>query len=177
MSIKNKITSLKIKLTTSPAHRAKLVKDNLGVCIGEGCEVYSGVSFGSEPYLIEIGNNVRITKGVNFITHDGGVWVLRNTGIAKDSDIFGKIKIGNNVHIGINSVIMPGVSIGDNVIVAVGAVVTKNVPSNTVVAGVPAKQLKTIDEYYEKNKSRIDYTKHMNPTEKKDYLVNKYGAR
>ena len=50
----------------------------LGASIGEGCEIYGGVSFGSEPYLIRIGDNVRITSGVKLITHDGGMWVIRN---------------------------------------------------------------------------------------------------
>lgn len=174
MSLKNKIISLRVKFAKSPRQRAELIKENFDISMGDGCEVFDGVSFGSEPYLIEIGNNVRITKGVNFITHDGGVWVLRNTGIAPDSDIFGKIKIGNNVHIGINAVIMPGVSIGDNVIIGVGAIVTKDVSSNTIVAGIPAIKIKTIDDYYEKNKSKIDYTKSMDAVEKKAYLVKKY---
>lgn len=175
MNIRNKITRLRIRYAKSPSERAKLLKDKLSISMGEGCEVFDDVSFGSEPYLIEIGNNVRITKGVNFITHDGGVWVLRNSCIAPDSDAFGKINVGNNVHIGINAVIMPNVTIGDNVIIGVGAIVTKNVSSNTVVAGVPARKIKTIDEYYEKNKSKLDYTKHMNWSDKKKYLVKKYN--
>lgn len=177
MNIKKKIVNFRIKYAKSPAQRAKLIKDKLEISIGSGCEVYDDVSFGSEAYLIKIGNNVRITKGVKFITHDGGVWVVRNTGIAKDADIFGEIKIGNNVHIGINAVIMPGVTIGDNVIVGVGAVVTKDVPANTIVGGVPAKSIKSIEEYYEKNKMKIDFTKHLDPIEKKKYLLNKYSVK
>ena len=49
----------------------------MGVKIGENCEIYKDVLFGSEPYLVEIGNHVRITSGCKFVTHDGGVWVLR----------------------------------------------------------------------------------------------------
>lgn len=56
------------------------------------------------------------------------------------------IVIGKNVWIGSNTTILPGVTIGDNAIVAAGAVVTKDVPANTVVGGVPAKELKRIDE-------------------------------
>lgn len=174
MFLRKKIISLKLKLAKNPSHRAELIKANFDIKIGVGCEIFEGVSFGSEPYLIEIGNNVRITKNVNFLTHDGGVWVLRNNGRAKDADIFGKITIGNNVHIGINAVIMPEVNIGDNVIVAVGAIVTKDIPSNTIVAGVPARKLKTIDQYFEKNEQKFDYTKHMLTSQKKEYLIKKY---
>ena len=52
------------------------------------------------------------------------------------------IHIGKNVWIGSNSTILPGITIGDGAIVAAGAVVTKNVPENTVVGGVPAKIIK-----------------------------------
>lgn len=59
---------------------------------------------------------------------------------------FGKpVTIGNDVWIGGNCTILQGVTIGDNVVVAAGAVVTKDVPSNCVVAGVPAKIIKTLE--------------------------------
>lgn len=48
-----------------------------GCKIGEGCEIYLSANFGSEPYLIAIGNHVRVNSDVNFISHDGGVWVVR----------------------------------------------------------------------------------------------------
>ena len=70
-----------------------------GVKIGEECEIYKDVVFGSEPYLIEIGDHVRITNGCKFITHDGGVWVIRQLMDDNEIDLFGKIIVGNNVHI------------------------------------------------------------------------------
>ena len=151
--------------------RAKLLRKK-GVNIGNNSEIYPDVIFGSEPYLISIGNNVRITSGVKLITHDGGLWVLRNNGKLKNSDKFGKIRIGSNVHIGINSIIMPGVDIGDNCIIGCGAVVTKNVPSNSVAVGVPARVIESIDEYYNKVNKDCVYTKHMNYSEKKEYILN-----
>jgi acetyltransferase-like isoleucine patch superfamily enzyme len=51
-----------------------------GVTIGQACEIHKEVIFGSEPYLITIGNHVRITRGVKLVTHDGGLWVLRGGG-------------------------------------------------------------------------------------------------
>lgn len=56
------------------------------------------------------------------------------------------IIIGKNVWIGANATILPGVTIGDNAIVAAGAVVTKDIQENTIVGGVPAKELRTIDK-------------------------------
>ena len=54
------------------------------------------------------------------------------------------IKIGKNVWIGSNATVLQGVSIGDGAVVAAGAVVTKDVPANTIVGGVPAKVIKSI---------------------------------
>ena len=71
-----------------------------GVKIGDKTYIEKNVVFGSEPYLISIGDNVRITSNVKFITHDGGMWVARNLGILENADKFGKINIGNNVKIG-----------------------------------------------------------------------------
>ena len=150
--------------------RAELLR-KAGAVIGKNSEIYSTVSFGSEPYLIKIGDNVRITSGVNLITHDGGMWVVRNLGYNDEADLFGRITVGNNVHIGINSVIMPGVTIGDNVVIGVGAVVTKDIPSNSVAVGVPCKVIESIDEYYEKSKDKIIYTKNMTYEEKKKYVI------
>lgn len=53
--------------------------------------------------------------------------------------------IGDDVWIGANAVILPGVTIGSHVVVAAGAVVTKDVPENTIVAGVPAKVIRTVN--------------------------------
>lgn len=147
----------------------------MGVTIGEGCEIFNTATCGSEPYLITIGNNVRITEGVKLLNHDGGVWTLRKMKLLDDADIFGLIKIGDNVHIGMNAVICPGVTIGNNCVIGIGSIVTKDVPDNTVVAGVPAKKIETIDDYYKKHKKTCDFTKHMNPEEKKDYLCKKYN--
>lgn len=92
--------------------------------------------------MIEIGNNVQITKGVKIFTHGGG-WVIRKE--FPNLDSFGKVIIKNNVYIGNNTLIMPGVTIGNNVIVGAGSIVTKSVPDNTVVAGNPAKIISDIE--------------------------------
>ncbi len=87
-----------------------------------------------------------------------------------DFDCFGKVIIGDYVYIGSNSLIMPGVTIGNNVLVAAGSVVTKSVPSNTVVAGNPARVICNIDEFYEKNKKYDLHTKCLSVQEKNKLL-------
>lgn len=83
---------------------------NGGGVMGSGCEIFPDVFFGSEPYLITLGNNVRLTYGVKFATHDGGLWTLRQCYPSmKDMDSFGKISIGDNTNIGWNAIILPGV--------------------------------------------------------------------
>ena len=144
-----------------------------GVTIGEKCEIYGTANFGSEPYLISIGNHVRINAGVNFVTHDGGVWVLREYLNDEKIDMFGRIQVGDNVHIGTNAIIMPNVKIGSNVIVGCGAIVTKDIPDNSIAVGVPARVIETLDEYVEKHRQDFEYTKLMTSEEKKAYLLNK----
>lgn len=107
-----------------------------GMKIGEDCHLNT-MSFSTEPYLIEIGNHVAIAGGTDFITHDGAIWCFRDEW--KDADVFGKIKIGNNVFIGNNCTILANTSIGDNCIVGAGSVVRGNFPDNTVIIGNPAQ--------------------------------------
>lgn len=143
-----------------------------GLKAGNGCRILDGADLGSEPYLIRIGDNVRINSGVKIITHDGGAWVIRNLrgGKYKDTDIFKPVIIGCNVHIGTNAIIMPGVTIGNNVIVGCAAVVTKNVPDNSVVVGVPARVIESIDEYIAKNECNIQFTKRLSYEEKRKQI-------
>lgn len=108
---------------------------------------------------------------MKFITHDGGVWILREEDGLQDIDVFSPIIIGNNVHIGWNAIIMPGVTIGDNCIIGAGAIVTKSIPPNSIAVGVPAKCIETIDDYKKKVLKKCIHTNNMTPLEKKKYLL------
>lgn len=146
-----------------------------GLTIGGGCEILNGFDFGSEPYLVTIGDNVRITSGVKITTHDGGAWTLRHMyPELVDIDRFGRVSIGDNSHIGMDAMIMPGVAIGRNCIVGARAVVTHDVPDNTVVAGVPARPIGTIEQYREKHSSEFVNTKHMDWQEKWNFCERVY---
>lgn len=144
--------------------------------IGTECEIYIPFSaFGSEPYLIEIGNKVRITEGVRFCTHDGGMWVLRNNGLLENADYFGRIKIEDNVHIGWNSIIMPNVTIGHDSIIGCGAVVTKDIPPRSIAVGIPARVISSIDDYHNRYKDKVVFTKKLSHNDKEAFLINFFG--
>lgn len=121
-----------------------------GVIIGEGPRFADLPDFGSEPYLVSLGNRVTISCDVVFITHDGATWLFRDQPKYKNVIKFGKIVVKDNCFIGARVTILPGVTIGPNSIVAVGSVVTKDVMPNSVYGGVPAKYICTLDEYAEK---------------------------
>lgn len=179
MGIVGMCKTLFYKIRLALANReqvCKLIRER-GVKCGTSCEINKNVDFGSEPYLISLGNDVRITSGVKFVTHDGGIWVLRNTKQLSNADIFGKIVVKNNVHIGMNSIIMPGVTIGNNVIIGCACVVTKDVPDNSIVAGVPGRVIESLEEYYLKNRDRCDFTKALSRNDKKKYLLDKYKKK
>lgn len=146
-----------------------------GVRMGKNCEIFPNVQFGSEPYLIKMGDNVKITDDVLLLPHDGGVHVLRNLKLLENADVFGPITIGNNVFIGMRSIILPGVTIGDNCVIGAGSVVTRDIPANSIAAGIPAKIIKKTDGYYSKLKDNVDYTKNLSPNEKEIYLREKYN--
>lgn len=147
----------------SPIEYAK----DLGVNIGDGCSIRTR-SFGSEPYLIQIGNNVEIAARVRFYNH-GAAWLLRD--IDTNFDFFGKIIIGDNVYIGENTIILPGVTIGNNVLIGAGSVVTKSIPNNVTVGGNPAKIIGDINIFKEKMKFFNVSTKGLNSLQKKKKLL------
>lgn len=127
--------------------------------------------FGSEPWLITLGDNVHITGNCQFINHDGAVLILRHK--IPDLELTFPIVVGSNVFIGFDTKILPGVTIGDNVIIGAGSVVNKDIPSNTVAAGVPCRVIKPLNEYEEyamENSLKLGHLKGS----KKDQLLRKY---
>ena len=88
---------------------------------GGGLHLYGKVTWSTEPWLITLGNNVHVTDGVKFLTHDGGTLLYRKQ--IPDLEITKPITVGNDVYIGNNVLILPGVTIGSNVVIGAGAVV------------------------------------------------------
>ncbi len=99
------------------------------------------------PWMLKIGDYCKITQGCMILCHDYSRSVLRR----KYRDIIGEAKhtvIGDNVFLGVNSIVLMGSNIGNNVIVGAGSVVSGRIPDNVVVAGNPAKVVRTLDEHY-----------------------------
>lgn len=144
--------------------------------IGRGCSFVDTPNFGSEPYLITIGDKTTVSFDVAFVTHDAATRVLRNLpGRDPQTVIYGPIKVGKNCFIGCRSTILPNVTIGDNTIVGAGSVVNRSLPSNSVCAGVPCKVICTLEAYENKHKDDFLYMVKLPSEEKKEYLLKKFG--
>ena len=99
---------------------------------------------------VMIGPNTLITTVGHPLTPMGR---RKHIGIAKP------VKIGDDVWIGGNVTILPGITIGNNVVVAAGAVVTKDVPDNTLVGGVPAKAIRKLENDIEESEGKNEDNK------------------
>ncbi|QWT52210.1 acyltransferase [Eubacterium sp. MSJ-33] len=128
---------------------------------------------------IKIGKNCCISSAT-ILAHDYSWYVFAT----KYNDILpdpgGNVTIGNNVFVGYDSCILKDTTIGDNVIIGAKSVVKGSIPSNTVWAGVPAKQIYTLEEFYNKRiKDRIpDAIKrrdHIIKTKKRKPTIEEMG--
>lgn len=137
------------KLLSKIFHNHEILLDYYrrgGVSIGHSCLICSKLLF-PEGFLLSIGDKTTISTNVHFVLHD---YSAHNVMESKSS-LYGKISIGNNCFIGMDSIILYGVTLGDNTIVAAGSVVTKSFEqTNVVIGGNPAKVISTWDNYIEK---------------------------
>lgn len=154
---------------------SKYVEKHLGInCVDStSVHLYGQIDFGSEPWILTFGKDVYITDGVKFITHDGGTLLFRD--IVPDLEITKPITLGDKVYIGNNAILLPGVTVGNNVVIGAGAIVTKDVPANSVVAGVPARVIRTTDQYFEKLQKESLHFGDLSATEKDNALRKYYG--
>ncbi len=162
----NLIKNLYYKLISPNSYAVKV-----GVNVGKNCHLRTK-NFGSEPYMITLGDNVSTSANVQFVTHDGSLHVIRNLyNEHQEADILKPIKIGNNVFIGINAIILAGTIIENNVIVGAGSVVKGHLKENSVYAGIPAKFICSLDKYVEKNKQNFVNTKQLTYKEKRKFIL------
>lgn len=124
---------------------------SMGMKVGENFKRLHGVILDpSHCWLLEIGNNVTMAPNVHILCHDAST--KQFLGYTK----IGRVNIGDNVFIGAESVVLPGVTVGNNVIIGANSTVTKDIPDNMVVAGSPAKVICTLEEYLNKEKTRME---------------------
>ena len=148
----------------------KVYAKYLGVKFGSNVRITHYPRFGSEPYLISIGDNVTITRGVCFVNHDGSVALFRKE--FPGLNIYGTIMIGNNVFIGINTIILKSVCIGNNVIIGAGSLVNRDIPDNCIVAGVPARVIGDIDNFKSRSLHSACYINTNDSEEKKRIILS-----
>ena len=167
-----KIYRILYKKTIGKLNPVKFAK-KIGVNISGDLHIYGNVEWGTEPWIITLGDNIHITDGVKFITHDGGTLLFRDR--VPNLEITKPIVVGDNVYIGNNTIVLPGVTIGNDVVIGAGAIVTRDIPDNSVAVGVPAKVIKTADEYFEKIKRESLHLGHLKNQEKDKALRKYYG--
>ena len=156
MSFKQKIMKFRLKYLPGrikPEEYNNYLR-SYGISVGKGTIFYAPNTIfidTQRTFMLKIGDYCKITKGTSIFCHDYSRSVLRRA--------YGEIVaeaamtvIGNNVFIGANSIILMGATIGNNVIVGAGSVVAGRIPDNVVVAGNPAKIVRTLDEHYKKRK-------------------------
>ena len=130
----------------------------------------------SHCWHISIGDNVILAPRVHILAHDASTGLfLKYTKVAN-------VKIGNNVFIGAGSIVLMGVTIGDNVVIGAGSIVSRNIPSNSLAVGNPAKVVCSLEEYLAKEKQLMtpentfseEYTlrnPHFNKTQKDEMVI------
>ncbi len=168
---KRKRTMLKLFLSSSGWKRAQILKKSKTFHkMGINC-YYHPVKIPAEPWLVEMGDNVFVSTDVLLVTHNMANCVFNNESGTQYKPQTGTIKINNNVFIGARAIILNNVEIGNNVIIAAGSVVTKDIPDNSVVAGVPAK---VIGNYNDQKRKCQEYNNAIDiKTKGKNYTSNK----
>ena len=158
--LKHLTQSLRFKLIPTAPGRIKYIYKHQKQFKHIGKQLFwQSRNFPADPALISIGDNVRISADVVFVNHDTSRNMLnRKYGTNDFAPYYNCIYIGNNVMIGTKVLIMPNVYIGNNVVIGAGAIVTKDIPDNVVVAGIPAKVIGSFDDFVEKRKNLKRYS-------------------
>lgn len=104
----------------------------------------------SHCWHIEIGDDVILAPRVHILAHDASTKLFTNY------TKVGNVKIGCRVFVGAGTIILPGVTIGNDVAIGAGSIVSKDIPSNSLAVGMPAKVISTLTEYIEKEKTKMN---------------------
>lgn len=178
MSIKGALREMVFGPKASSASYIAYLRSQ-GMVIGENTFIYTlreCTIDETRPWMIEIGSNVSITKGVTILTH-GYDWSVFKGMYGDVLGSAGRVKIGDNVFIGMNSTILKGVTIGDNVVIGANSLINKDVPSNSVVVGNPQRVVCDIDEYLKKRRAaQLDEARDLYACWRKNSPEGKQGG-
>ena len=126
----------------------KLIKR--GLVVGKDFNCMGGVIIDpSHCWHITIGNNVTLAPRVHILAHDA------STKLFLDHTRVSNVTIGDNVFIGAGTIVLPGVSIGNNVVIGAGSLVSRDIPDGCVAVGNPARVVKSLEEYLNKERERM----------------------
>ena len=162
-----------------------LKKNHVFAEIGTNCSVMDR-KIPLYANLVKLGNNVHIASKVDFVTHDITHVMLngrQELDSKKYSEKVGCIEIGDNVFVGTKTTILYDVKIGSNVIIGAGSLVNKDIPDNSVAAGVPVKVIGTLDNYLIKRNNEEGYPIELKPVgqrvskELEQYLWNAFDKK
>lgn len=175
---KDQLRKIRVYFILDSMKRTKyLVKHNVFRSVGDNF-FFQPRLIPSDPKLIKFHNNVVVTSGVLFITHDVAYYMLNNAPLDHTYKYYsGCIEVMDNVFIGSNSIILPNVKVGSNVVIGAGSVVTKDVPDNSVVCGNPARVICTFNEYLEKRKKKEENLEEYVDDVTCDKLWNDFESR
>lgn len=121
-----------------------------GLVLGDGVNINQGVALDSWTWLISIGDGATLAPGVRIVAHDASTHA--HLGVAR----VGRVDIGRRAFVGADSTVLPGVRIGDDAVVAAGSVVVDDVAPRTVVGGVPARELMTLEVFLDRQRAVLD---------------------
>jgi len=131
---------------TFPAQITVFLHRLRGVKVGKGSKISRSVKIDDAyPHLVNIGKKVWITAGVMILCHQRDISFFKKGMAIMDCPLkTATVVIKDGAHIGIGAIIMPGVTIGKSAVIGAGAVVVKDVPDYSIVAGIPAKIIKSL---------------------------------
>lgn len=148
--------SLLLSVIPNAGVRTQFIKKHgLFGSVGENCLIMN-YKLPLYSNLVYLHDNVRVASHVGFVTHDGIHNMLNRKMGGGFIEKVGCIEVMNNVFIGSGTRILYNTRIGSNVIIGSGSLVNKDIPDNSVYAGVPARYICSFDEYVEKHKKYSD---------------------
>ena len=172
-ALKRRLVILRLTLLPQGKRAQYLKKQNIFYHFGDNVK-WGSSTIPAEPYLVSIGNNVRVAANVTFVTHDiiSGLFDADLNLDGTHKFYMGTIEIRDNVAIGTNATILYNTKIGPNAIVAAGSIVTKDVPESAIVGGNPAR---VIGDYYNLEKKRNQFAKPDNHADLDEILKAYWG--